>query len=174
MKNVEKTHLIQTNSTCTKCTGMPEQNEPDLTRPARSARAQWVLACPRTLLDRAYFLLFYTIKYAGGPPRPGPGLSSARKIRPDLPSGTVMAGLFWAEITRLFFGPTRTWPGPQNAQVYVQGYIWGWLEPFPKRSTPLETLRIKVDENHLPTWVFSKRLKTLDLCAHEETTKTKG
>jgi hypothetical protein len=56
------------------------------------ARAQWVLARPRTLLDRAWaqislpkkiswleprpkhcFLLFYNVKCAGGPPIPRPG-----------------------------------------------------------------------------------------------------
>jgi len=53
------------------------------------------------------FLLFYNVNCAGSPPRPGPGPSPARKIRLDLPSGTVMGGIFRPKITGLFFGPSH-------------------------------------------------------------------
>jgi hypothetical protein len=90
------------------------------------ARARWVLARPRTLLDRASteillprkiflglkycFILFYTMKYAGGSPRPRPGLSPAQKNKPDLPIGIVMDRTFRPEI----IGPFR--PGPNHTR----------------------------------------------------------
>jgi hypothetical protein len=49
------------------------------------------------------FKLFYTIKCAGGLPKPGPKIKAR-------PSGMVMGRIFSAEITEIFFGPARTRP----------------------------------------------------------------
>jgi hypothetical protein len=46
------------------------------------------------------------------PPKPGP----------DASSGMVMGRIFWPEIT-YFFSPTRTRPGPKNAQVYLHLFL---------------------------------------------------
>jgi hypothetical protein len=55
------------------------------------------------------FYLFYTIKCAGGLPKPGPGPSPTQKLRPDASSGMVMGRIFSARNNRNFFepGPAR-------------------------------------------------------------------
>jgi hypothetical protein len=44
----------------------------------------------------------------GGLPKPGPGLSPARKLRPDASSGMVMGRIFSTRNNRNFFGLART------------------------------------------------------------------
>jgi hypothetical protein len=79
----------------------------------------------RTQLEML-FLVVYSIKCAGGPPKPGSGPSPIRKLRSDASSGMVMDKIFSARNNRNFFSPTKTQPGLKNTQVYWGG--WGWAE----------------------------------------------
>jgi hypothetical protein len=105
---------------------IPEQNEPgpspmgfspptNLTGQGlgvgRDPAAQKIFSWPKPG-PKYCFMLFYTMKCAGGLPEPGPG----PKNRPDLPGGTVMGGTCSARNNRAFFGPA----GPHNAQVYME------------------------------------------------------
>jgi hypothetical protein len=53
------------------------------------------------------FLVVLHYKCAGGPIKPGPSPSPARKVRPDTFSGMVMGRIFSARNNRNFFDPAR-------------------------------------------------------------------
>jgi hypothetical protein len=125
---------------------IPEHFEPGPTRPAGPAQARPAPGPPTNLTGRAWaeilkpakiflaqaqpemlFWLFYTIKCAGGPPKPGPGPSPARKLRPDASSGMVMGRIFSARKNRNIFqpypNPARPKPGLARKMLRSNGYL---------------------------------------------------
>jgi hypothetical protein len=66
------------------------------------------------------FLVVLHYQCAGGPPKPGPGPSPARKLRPDASSGMVIGRIFSSRNNINFFQP-----GPNPARTEkCPGLIW--------------------------------------------------